>query len=166
MERTKDRIQKLLKDLIAEGYTPEQLMEEILSLLESLKETSNSDEKVSVPQKTLDDDALKLKASKKLLELGIPAHIKGFNYIRSALLLCRKDPELLHYVTKVLYPTIASEFHTTPSRVERAIRHAIEVTWSRASDDLIQLFGYSVDPSWGKPTNTQFISTLLTMGII
>lgn len=92
-------------------------------------------------------------------ELGIPAHIKGYLYLREAILLVTERVELLGGVTKELYPTVAQKYQTTPSRVERAIRHAIEVAWSRGNIDAIhRFFGYTVDYERGKPTNSEFIA--------
>lgn len=94
-----------------------------------------------------------------LHEIGIPAHIKGYLYLREAIVLVVQRVELLGGVTKELYPSIAKKFSTTPSRVERAIRHAIEVAWSRGNVDLIhKLFGHTVNSDRGKPTNSEFIA--------
>lgn len=94
-------------------------------------------------------------------EIGVPAHIKGYQYLREAILMSVEDPGMLGSITKILYPTIAKHFQTTPSRVERAIRHAIEVAWSRGNmDTLDSLFGYTVDVSKGKPTNSEFIALI------
>ena len=96
-----------------------------------------------------------------ILELGIPAHIKGYYYIRTAIIMSIENSELLHAITKILYPTIAKKFQTTPSRVERAIRHAIEVLWERGDIDKLQsVFGYTVSVNKGKPTNSEFIALL------
>ena len=92
-------------------------------------------------------------------EIGVPAHIKGYQYLRDAIMMSVKDMEMLNSVTKILYPTIAKHHETTPSRVERAIRHAIEVAWSRGKMDTIDaLFGYTVSNGKGKPTNSEFIA--------
>lgn len=94
-------------------------------------------------------------------EIGVPAHIKGYQYLREAILLSVHDSEMLNSITKILYPTIAKHFQTTPSRVERAIRHAIEVAWSRGKMDTIdELFGYTVNHGKGKPTNSEFIALI------
>ena len=96
-----------------------------------------------------------------LLSIGIPPNIYGYAYITYAVELLIKDSEYQHYVTKGLYVDIAKKYHTTPSRVERAIRHAIEVAWSRGKMDTIDsLFGYTVSNGKGKPTNSEFIVTL------
>jgi two-component system response regulator (stage 0 sporulation protein A) len=94
-------------------------------------------------------------------EIGIPAHIKGYQYLRDAIMMIINEIELLGAVTKVLYPMIAEKYSTTPSRVERAIRHAIEVAWSRGNMDMInRLFGYTVKLEKGKPTNSEFMAMI------
>ncbi len=94
-------------------------------------------------------------------EIGVPAHIKGYQYLRDAIMMSVKDMEMLNSITKILYPTIAKNHQTTPSRVERAIRHAIEVAWSRGKMDTIdELFGYTVSNGKGKPTNSEFIALI------
>lgn len=97
-----------------------------------------------------------------LHEIGIPAHIKGYQYLRDAIIISVGDHEMLASVTKILYPTIAKKHQTTPSRVERAIRHAIEVAWSRGkADTLNELFGYTISTGKGKPTNSEFIALIV-----
>ncbi len=94
-------------------------------------------------------------------EVGVPAHIKGYQYLRDAIILSVNDMEMLNSITKILYPTIAKKHQTTSSRVERAIRHAIEVAWSRGKMDTIDaLFGYTVSNGKGKPTNSEFIALI------
>lgn len=94
-------------------------------------------------------------------EIGIPAHIKGYQYLREAIFMVVRDMDMLNCITKVLYPTIAKKFQTTSSRVERAIRHAIEVAWSRGKIEVIdELFGYTVNNGKGKPTNSEFIALI------
>lgn len=94
-------------------------------------------------------------------EIGIPAHIKGYQYLREAIILTINDMDIINAVTKVLYPTVAKKFGTTPSRVERAIRHAIEVAWDRGDVDTLQnFFGYTVSGIKGKPTNSEFIAMI------
>ncbi len=92
-------------------------------------------------------------------EIGVPAHIKGYQYLRDAIMMVVKDLDIINSITKQLYPSIAKEYNTTPSRVERAIRHAIEVAWSRGQVEAIDaLFGYTVSTGKGKPTNSEFIA--------
>lgn len=94
-------------------------------------------------------------------EIGVPAHIKGYQYLRDAIMMAVEDMNMLNSITKILYPTIAKNHKTTPSRVERAIRHAIEVAWSRGKMDTIdELFGYTVSVGKGKPTNSEFIALI------
>lgn len=94
-------------------------------------------------------------------EIGVPAHIKGYQYLRDAIIMSVNDMEMLNSITKILYPMIAKKHQTTPSRVERAIRHAIEVAWSRGKMDTIdELFGYTVNGGKGKPTNSEFIALI------
>ena len=94
-------------------------------------------------------------------EIGVPAHIKGYQYLREAIMLTINDMEIINAVTKVLYPEVAKKFSTTPSRVERAIRHAIEVAWDRGDLETLQkFFGYTVSNIKGKPTNSEFIAMI------
>ena len=94
-------------------------------------------------------------------EIGVPAHIKGYQYLREAIMIAVDDMEVINAITKVLYPQVAKTFSTTPSRVERAIRHAIEVAWDRGDLETLQrFFGYTVSNSKGKPTNSEFIALI------
>lgn len=94
-------------------------------------------------------------------EIGVPAHIKGYQYLREAIILAVEDMDVINAITKVLYPQVAKTFATTPSRVERAIRHAIEVAWDRGDLDTLQrFFGYTVSNTKGKPTNSEFIALI------
>ena len=94
-------------------------------------------------------------------EIGVPAHIKGYQYLREAIIIAVNDMDVINAITKVLYPQVAKAFQTTPSRVERAIRHAIEVAWDRGDLDTLQrFFGYTVSNTKGKPTNSEFIALI------
>ncbi len=94
-------------------------------------------------------------------EIGVPAHIKGYQYLREAIMIAVNDMEVINAITKVLYPQVAKTFSTTPSRVERAIRHAIEVAWDRGDLETLQrFFGYTVSNTKGKPTNSEFIALI------
>ena len=94
-------------------------------------------------------------------EIGVPAHIKGYQYLREAIMIAVDDMDVINAVTKVLYPEVAKRFSTTPSRVERAIRHAIEVAWDRGDLETLQkFFGYTVSNTKGKPTNSEFIAMI------
>lgn len=102
---------------------------------------------------------LEVVVTEMIHQLGVPAHVKGYHYIRSAILHCIENNEMLECITKLLYPTVAEEYSTTPSRVERAIRHAIELAWDRGNiETLNSFFGYTVNTGKGKPTNSEFIA--------
>lgn len=104
---------------------------------------------------------LQISITKTLHELGVPSHIKGYQYIREGITLVYKHPEMVGGITKELYPEIAKKYNSTVSRVERAIRHAIEVSWNRGNWDLMEgIFGHSVDIDKAKPTNSEFIVTI------
>ena len=93
--------------------------------------------------------------------IGVPAHIKGYQYLREAIIIAVNDMDVINAITKVLYPQVAKTFQTTPSRVERAIRHALEVAWDRGDLDTLQrFFGYTVSNTRGKPTNSEFIALI------
>ena len=94
-------------------------------------------------------------------EVGVPAHIKGYQYLREAIMMVVNDIDVINQITKSLYPKIAAKFSTTPSRVERAIRHAIEVAWGRGQQDAVEsIFGYTISAAKGKPTNSEFIAMI------
>lgn len=94
-------------------------------------------------------------------EIGVPAHIKGYQYLREAIMMVIQDIDVINQITKQLYPEIAEKYHTTPSRVERAIRHAIEVAWARGKNDAVEsIFGYTISAAKGKPTNSEFIAMI------
>ena len=105
--------------------------------------------------------ALKNRVTAVIHEIGVPAHIKGYQYLREAIIIAVNDLEVINAVTKVLYPAVAKRFATTPSRVERAIRHAIEVAWDRGDLETLQkYFGYTVSNAKGKPTNSEFVAMI------
>ena len=109
------------------------------------------------------DDSATLEAQVTAIihEVGVPAHIKGYQYVREAIMITVEDLDVINSVTKVLYPEVAKKYHTTPSRVERAIRHAIEVAWDRGDLETLQkFFGYTVSNTKGKPTNSEFIAMI------
>ena len=108
-----------------------------------------------------DSADMEAQVTKIIHQIGVPAHIKGYQYLRTAILMAIDDAEIINSVTKVLYPAVAKKFNTTTSRVERAIRHAIEVAWDRGDvDTLNSYFGYTIQNSRGKPTNSEFIAMI------
>ena len=136
---------------ILKPFELEDLEKRILSLFEE-KDNKNLDLKYN---------NLQISITKILHELGIPSHIKGYQYIREGISIIYNDPNAIGGITKYLYPELANKFDTTVSRVERAIRHAIEVSWNRGDWDLMEeIFGHSVDIDKAKPTNSEFIVTI------
>lgn len=132
-----------------------------VSLVERIEKIMTREENAPI---TPADSALRdieAQITKIIHRIGVPAHIKGYGYLRSAILLSYTDESVIGAVTKVLYPTIAEMYSTTPSRVERAIRHAIEVAWDRGDVDVLNAyFGYTIQNSRGKPTNSEFIAMI------
>lgn len=128
--------------------------------IRKMVEWNRGENKVSV-EPADDSRDLEVVISGIMRQIGVPAHIKGYQYLRQAIMLTVKDPELMHAVTKILYPTVAKQNKTTSSRVERAIRHAIEVAWDRGDVDVLSsYFGYTIQNSRGKPTNSEFIAMI------
>lgn len=131
--------------------------ERVIKMVKWNRGKSNDISQISIG----DSKELEIVISDIMRQIGVPAHIKGYQYLRMAIMLTVKDPELMHAVTKVLYPTVAKENNTTSSRVERAIRHAIEVAWDRGDVDVLSsYFGYTIQNSRGKPTNSEFIAMI------
>ena len=148
---------------IMKPFNNEMLLGRLRSFLkngEKLKRPVCSGE-AQEPGRLYGEHDLETDVTNMIHEIGVPAHIKGYQYLRDAIIMSVRDMEMLSSVTKVLYPTIAKHYQTTPSRVERAIRHAIEVAWSRGKMDTIdELFGYTVSNGKGKPTNSEFIALI------
>ena len=139
----------------------------LMKRIHQLSGNSDDDNKMKYARAILkgenEEDAkqLEIEITNIIHEIGVPAHIKGYHYLRDAIIMVVEDIELLGAVTKELYPAIARENNTTPSRVERAIRHAIEVAWNRGRMETINnLFGYTVQCDKGKPTNSEFIAII------
>ncbi len=161
-------IQKAL-DLGASYYIIKPFdMESLISRIRQLKYEkavpktgTNQGQTISSLQNQNSSYDLETKVTNILHEIGVPAHIRGYHYMREAIMMSVNDMDVLNYITKELYPSIAKKCNTTPSRVERAIRHAIEVAWNRGKVDAIDaLFGYTVNNHKGKPTNSEFIALI------
>lgn len=130
----------------------------LLLHIESLVERRRDPEEEAANPMDVDMEA---QVTKIIHQIGIPAHIKGYQYLRSAILMTIEDNEIINSVTKILYPSVAKKYATTTSRVERAIRHAIEVAWDRGDiDTLNSYFGYTIQNNRGKPTNSEFIAMI------
>ena len=112
-------------------------------------------------ERTETADSLEMRITQTLHQIGVPAHIKGYQYLREAILMSIEDPESINAVTKLLYPGVAKKYSTTSSRVERAIRHAIEVAWDRGDVEVLNsYFGYTIQSQRGKPTNSAFVAMI------
>ena len=123
--------------------------------------TGNKSDSGNVASASTNTHDLEKDVTDMIHEIGVPAHIKGYQYLREAIMMSVEDIEMLNSITKILYPSIAKKYQTTPSRVERAIRHAIEVAWSRGKmETLDSLFGYTINIGKGKPTNSEFIALI------
>ena len=137
-------------------YNSESLCTHISSLARA--RLANAPESQSADERTPD---IETQVTKIIHQIGVPAHIKGYQYLRTAILLTVKDSDIINSVTKILYPSVAKKYQTTTSRVERAIRHAIEVAWDRGDvDTLNSYFGYTIQNNRGKPTNSEFIAMI------
>lgn len=134
---------------------------QIMITVPSGHKNSSSSEQDAVVKNVGTERDLEKDVTEIIHEIGVPAHIKGYQYLREAIMMSVEDTEMLNSITKVLYPSIAKRFQTTSSRVERAIRHAIEVAWSRGKmETLDALFGYTINTGKGKPTNSEFIALI------
>ena len=137
----------------------------LVERIQTLTKNSGIREKIAGGRESQEPEDLLLELEREItnaiLEIGIPAHVKGYHYVRAAILMAIQSPESVNSITKVTYPTVAKKFNTSPSRVERAIRHAIEVAWDRGNVDVLnRIFGYSVSDRKGKPTNSEFVAMI------
>ena len=135
-------------------YNLDAICEDIVTLLSKSKDDYNS-------RRFYDAFGIEVKVTEILHEIGVPAHIKGYNYLRDSIIMSIENPDIINAVTKQLYPGVAKKYETTSSRVERAIRHAIEVAWDRGDVDVLNsYFGYTIHNDRGKPTNSEFIAMI------
>ena len=131
------------------------------ALVERLEEMRGGEKLRHLPARHNSQNSIETMVTNIIHEIGVPAHIKGYQYLREAIIIAIEDMDVINAITKVLYPQVAKTFQTTPSRVERAIRHAIEVAWDRGDLDTLQrFFGYTVSNTKGKPTNSEFIALI------
>ena len=163
------RVPKEIKCIVLSAFCSQNMVQELTrmgawyfipkpahmdSLLDRIRQATHDSSVLSLP-------TLEAEVTAILHEVGVPAHIKGYQYVREAIILVVQNLDAINAVTKVLYPEVAKRFHTTPSRVERAIRHAIEVAWDRGDLETLQgYFGYTVNSAKGKPTNSEFIAMI------
>ena len=165
------RMPKTIKTIVLSAFCSQNMVQEVMqmgawyfipkpahidSLLDRIRQAAQPESGNPLALPTLEADVTAI-----IHEVGVPAHIKGYQYVREAIILAVQDMDVINAVTKVLYPEVAKRFHTTPSRVERAIRHAIEVAWDRGDLETLQsYFGYTVNSAKGKPTNSEFIAMI------
>ena len=134
---------------------------DMTALVERLEELRGGQAVLAPQIRTGSKPSIEAMVTSIIHEIGVPAHIKGYQYLREAIIIAVNDMDVINAITKVLYPQVAKAFQTTPSRVERAIRHAIEVAWDRGDLDTLQrFFGYTVSNTKGKPTNSEFIALI------
>ena len=134
---------------------------DMTALTERLEELRGGQSSRMPNQRQSSKQSIEAMVTSFIHEIGVPAHIKGYQYLREAIIIAVNDMDVINAITKVLYPQVAKTFQTTPSRVERAIRHAIEVAWDRGDLDTLQrFFGYTVSNTKGKPTNSEFIALI------
>lgn len=162
-------------DVMKELYQLQKLQEETLKAIQELnkrmdlagipqvqKQKQEQEEVKETPKfvaKEVSSEELEIQVTEAIQYLGVPAHIKGYQYMRTSIMMLIEDPTLIHSITKILYPTIAKQYQTTPSRVERAIRHAVEVSFARKGYEAEQeIFRNTIDPNKGKPTNSEFLA--------
>ena len=164
------RMPKTIKTIVLSAFCSQSMVQEVMqmgawyfipkpahidSLLDRIRQAA-APESSAMPLPSLEADVTAI-----IHEVGVPAHIKGYQYVREAIIIAVQNMDVINAVTKVLYPEVAKRFHTTPSRVERAIRHAIEVAWDRGDLETLQsYFGYTVNSAKGKPTNSEFIALI------
>lgn len=134
---------------------------DIAALISHMESLIRQRKKESAEKKSSLSTDLEAQVTKIIHQIGVPAHIKGYQYLRTAILMTVENNEIINSVTKILYPTVAKKYGTTTSRVERAIRHAIEVAWDRGDlETLNSYFGYTIQNTRGKPTNSEFIAMI------
>lgn len=131
-------------------------LEEIVERVRMVANTTTAEKEEKIKEQDMETAITEI-----IHEIGVPAHIKGYSYIREAIMLVLKDNDIINSITKQLYPSVAKVYNTSPSRVERAIRHAIEVAWDRGDTETInKIFGFTINQSKGKPTNSEFIAMI------
>lgn len=155
---TEDAFRKGASYYVMKPFRNEAIMEQIQNIKQEVQKETKKTAYATYSQETQEED-LESIVTDMIHEIGIPAHIKGYHYLRDAILMAIDDMDVLNAITKILYPTVAKKHQTTSSRVERAIRHAIEVAWNRGKVELLDsLFGYTISNGKGKPTNSEFIA--------
>lgn len=156
---TEDAFKKGASYYIMKPFHNDTILNRIKHIQNEVKNRKRDSNKLMEYPANKEEISLENRVTDMIHEIGIPAHIKGYHYLRDAILMAIEDMDVLNAITKILYPTVAKKHQTTSSRVERAIRHAIEVAWGRGKIDILdELFGYTVSNGKGKPTNSEFIA--------
>ena len=156
---TEDAFRKGASYYIMKPFQNETVLNRIKHIQQEVQRYSRNGKSAVIDTNEIIEQNLEDQVTHMIHEIGIPAHIKGYHYLRDAIMMAVDDMDVLNAITKILYPTVAKKHQTTSSRVERAIRHAIEVAWSRGKIDILdKLFGYTVSNGKGKPTNSEFIA--------
>lgn len=158
---TEDAFNRGANYYIMKPFNNEMLLNRIKTVRRPVRSCEKRNDELSSQVTYIREGDLENRVTNLLHEIGIPAHIKGYHYLRDSIIMAVQDMDVLNAITKVLYPTVAKRYQTTSSRVERAIRHAIEVAWNRGKlDTLDELFGYTVSTGKGKPTNSEFVALI------
>jgi two-component system response regulator (stage 0 sporulation protein A) len=158
---TEDAFRKGASYYIMKPFQNETVLKRIKYIQNEVRPDNPKPKNIMIHVEDAPEENLENKVTSMIHEIGIPAHIKGYHYLRDAIMMAVEDMDVLNAITKILYPTVAKKHHTTSSRVERAIRHAIEVAWSRGKVDVLdELFAYTVSYGKGKPTNSEFIALI------
>ena len=151
-----DVLMKRIRELVNEPVERPNIQ---VSKVTGIKELNSN--YVDIKNEATKEEILEVKVTNIIHEIGVPAHIKGYQYLRDGIIMVVNNIEVINQITKQLYPDLAKKYKTTPSRVERAIRHAIEVAWNRGQIEVAQnIFGYTVNSNKGKPTNSEFIAMI------
>ena len=156
---TEDAFKRGASYYIMKPFQNETVLNRIKQIQNEVQNRRRDGNKIMEYSVNTQEISLENRVTNMIHEIGIPAHIKGYHYLRDAILMAIEDMDVLNAITKILYPTVAKKHQTTSSRVERAIRHAIEVAWGRGKIDVLdELFGYTISNGKGKPTNSEFIA--------
>ncbi len=158
---TEDAFRKGASYYIMKPFQNDTVLERIKYIEREVKSISHKETSPIVSTKEFAEYSLEDQVTHMIHEIGIPAHIKGYHYLRDSIMMAVEDMDVLNAITKILYPAVAKKNQTTSSRVERAIRHSIEVAWNRGKVDVLdKLFGYTINNGKGKPTNSEFIALI------
>lgn len=158
---TEDAFRKGASYYIMKPFQNEMVLRQIKYIQGEIQDDSLRPMNVTIDIEDAPEEDLETRVTNMIHEIGIPAHIKGYHYLRDSIMMAVEDMDVLNAITKIMYPEVAKKNHTTSSRVERAIRHAIEVAWSRGKVDMLdKMFAYTISYGKGKPTNSEFIALL------